>query len=416
MKILVLNSDFPPSSYGGAGIVAFRLAKELQELGQEVTILTATLEPKKDLQPEQFDGLEVWRIYANFHERWKAYLGLYNPQVIGPLKKILEQAKPDIVLAHNLDFRLSYQCLKISKKTGAKVFLVAHDVQLFNYGKLINFPILDKLAVPQKFSYKVSWLGRLRQAKKRYNPFRNLIIRYYLHYVDKIICVSWALKQALSDNGIKNTVVIHNGINQNDWNLNAESLIRFKKKFNLQNRQVIFFGGRLSGAKGAELLVRTMPEIIKKNPKAVLLIAGKINDYTEKLLRIASDLKISQNIIFVGWLDFEEMKLAYFSADVCVTPSFCFDSFPTANLEAMAASRPVIATCFGGSSEQIIQGKTGFIINPYSPAMLIEKINTLLSNQKMAEEMGQLGREYLEKEFSIKKMGQNYLDLFKRFY
>ena len=56
------------------------------------------------------------------------------------------------------------------------------------------------------------------------------------------------------------------------------------------------------------------------------------------------------NITVGGWLSGADLRAAYQLADVVAVPSIYVDPFPTVNLEAMAAGKPVVATCFGGSS------------------------------------------------------------------
>ena len=64
----------------------------------------------------------------------------------------------------------------------------------------------------------------------------------------------------------------------------------------------------------------------------------------------------------------------YNEIDVYVLASTCSDSFPTVNLEAMLYKKPVIAVNIGGSKEQVVDGKTGFIIESGNPKLLAEKI------------------------------------------
>ena len=73
MKILLLNEDFPPQSYGGAASVVYRLAKKFQELGHEVLVVT-TVRNKRDVGNFKFEGLEVVRIHSNYHHRFRAYV------------------------------------------------------------------------------------------------------------------------------------------------------------------------------------------------------------------------------------------------------------------------------------------------------------------------------------------------------
>jgi len=373
MKILILSDDFPPQNFGGSAVVAFNLARGLQKIGQQVFVIT-TAQNKLYAQETTQDGLKVFRIYANFHEKWQAYLGLYNPQTVSRVNAIIKEIKPDIVHVHDIHSYLSYHCLKIAKKYSKAVLLTCHNVMLFNYGKLATKKYLAVL------DCRTSWLDHFKQAQKRYNPFRNIIIRYYLKYVDKIFAVSDALKTALNQSGIQNVDVVYNGIDVDDWHVDADSIAAFKKKYGLEGKKIIFFGGRISGLKGISQINQAMVKIKEKIPEAFLLIVGKEG---------------------IGWLTGDELKAAYLAADVVVVPSIYLDPFPTINLEAMACKKPVVATCFGGSCEVVQDGITGYVVNPFNIKLLTQRIADLLEDSSKAKRFGEAGFERVKERFSL---------------
>jgi len=401
MKIIFLTDYFPPNHLGGAEMVAWQLAKKIQEKGHYVLILTTTQDKNAPLET-LFDGLKIYQIYADYPEKWRAYLSLYNPQTVSLIKKIFQKEKPDVVHAHNLHRNLSYYSLKLARKYSQKVFLTAHDVMLFHYGKFYPF----------KEKPKVSFWALIKRFKFRYNPLRNLIIRHYLKYVDKIFVVSRALENLLTLNGIRNTAVIYNGLDIEKWTAEPKKIKEFKKKYQLEDKKVIFFGGRLSGPKGGEQAILALPEIVAQIPQTVLLVVGKENKYTQKMRQIAREKGVENNLIFTGWLTGEELKSAYWSANLCLIPSVCFDSFPMTALEAMASQKPVVGSIFGGLKEIVIEGQTGYLINPLNIKELAQKIIDLLRNPLKAQDFGRAGMERLKKCFSLEKQAKETLDYY----
>src|SRR3989344_604377 len=335
MKILFLQDDFPPKSFGGAGIVAFSQAKVLKAKGHSVSVVTAVQE-KADEGELEHEGLKVFRIYSKYHIRWQGYLSLYNLRTVSKIKKIITEIKPDIVHAHNIHYHLSYNALKLAKKSGAKVFLTAHDAMSFHYGKV------DKVE-------EISPWTQFRKYKLRYNPFRNLIIKHYLKYVDKIFAVSHALEKALNTNGITNTLVVHNGIDVGEWQ-SDESRV---------SRKTVLFGGRISEAKGSGQALLAIDLVIEKIPEAELVVMGR-----EELPGAKS----------LGWLSGDCLKEAFRSCDIVLVPSLYLDPLPTVVLEAMASKKPVVGTCFGGTPEMIVDGKTGYIVDPSDTSLLAKRI------------------------------------------
>ncbi|MBD3282606.1 MAG: glycosyltransferase, partial [Candidatus Portnoybacteria bacterium] len=290
---------------------------------------------------------------------------------------------------------ISYRAIKIAKKYSKKVFLTAHDVSLINPGKIF---IKNKNHIP-----RVSFREKLRKEKKRYNPLREIAIKHYLKYVDKIFCVSNSLRELLRINKIKNTTTIYNGINVRKWKISLKEIERFKKKHNLINKKVLIFTGRLIEAKGGDELLKSLGIVDKAFSNWRLLVVGKEWAYTEKLKKIASKLKIKDKIIFTGFLNRKEIKTAYNSADISVFPSLCFETFGMSNLEAMACKKPVVSTCFGGPQEVVEDNKTGYLMDPRESSLMAKKILSLFKNPKKQESFGESGYNRAAKVFSLSK-------------
>ena len=131
------------------------------------------------------------------------------------------------------------------------------------------------------------------------------------------------------------------------------------------------------------------------------------------MVDLAAGQGIKDKLIFTGWLMGDLLKSAFNACDIVAVPSICFDSFPTVNLEAMACHKPVVATCFGGSQEAVLDGETGYIVNPYDVNNLALKIIYLLKNPSEALRLGENGYTLVKTEFSLDKMVSNYLSFYE---
>src|SRR3989344_5697371 len=197
----------------------------MKELGHEVSVIT-TVRNSGDAGLKSENGIRVYRIPSRYHERWRGWLSIYNPQTVKTVAKILSEIKPDVVHAHNIHYHISYYSLKIAGKYSSKVFLTAHDVMSFAYTK---FWPREKDC--NRINYKMTFWQNLKIAKKRFNPFRNILIKKYLGYCDKIFTVSDALGEALSQNSIPGAVTIHNGLDVSSYmNISEPELNDFKKR------------------------------------------------------------------------------------------------------------------------------------------------------------------------------------------
>lgn len=410
MKIVFFADDFPPNSIGGAGIIAFEQAKELLVRGHEVHVIT-TMDDVSREGVRFHEGLTIHSIYSKYSERFRSYKSLYNPRVIAEVKRILKTVKPDIVHAHNIHQKFSYATLRVAKKYAKKVFLTAHDVMSFHYTKL--YPrIHQEPGGSQRVDYRVSWLEQAYYFRFHWNPVRNIVIKYYLQNVDVVFAVSNALAEALRQNGIKNTVVLHNGIDVKNFEVQENTTLEFKEKNKLNNKKILFFAGRLSKAKGGDVILRALDNISKKIPNICFLFAGKRDSYVEEFLRRAEEIGVGHSVVFLGWINRNEIKNAYSACDAVPVLSVYLDPFPTTNLEAMASKKPVVGTCFGGTPEVVVDGKTGYIVNPNNQTEVAEKIIKLFSDDKLARSLGHAGYSIVSSQFTI----QNQVDILCKYY
>lgn len=408
MKVIFLQDDFPPYAKGGAGIVAATLARELAKRGHELTVVTS-VQDKALAGSFQEDGMRIERIYSDYAPRWRSWISLYNPATVGRVKEILAEIKPDVVHAHNVHYHLSYWSLRRAKKCGAKVFLTAHDVMLFHYGKLTEHAPKDCTS-PR--NYRVNAWQQLRRFRFWYNPVRNVAIRHLIKNVSRIFAVSGALKEALEQNGIRNVGVIHNGIDIDEWDVSPETIDAFQHNQNLNGKKPILFGGRISSAKGGTIMLAAMREIVNKEPLSVLLLLGTPDAYMKKLLARAEEWGIAKQVRAVGWLSGDALRAAYHSAAVIAVPSICFDSFPTVILEAMACRRSVVSACFGGAPEMVQQGVTGYLVPPNNERALEQ----VLADEAFRTAAGARARSKVEKKFSHAMWREDTLRAYTREY
>jgi glycosyltransferase involved in cell wall biosynthesis len=405
MKILILSDDFPPFAQGGAAAVAFNVARGMVHKGHDVSVVTA-VRNEKDAITSVIDGIKIYAYKVNYGEKWRGYLSLYNPISSKFIKKIIYETKPDVVHAHNIHNYISYNSLRISKNYGAKVILTAHDCMLFHYGKFTDFIDESDIKKLDNFNYKVSPISQLKTFRKRYNPFRNAIIKFYLRYVDKVCSVSNELKKALEVNGIKNIQVVHNALDADIWKVDRKLVEKYRLENNIIEDKIILFAGKLTKAKGGEQLINALASITSKITNITLIIVGQMDDYTSNLVKQAQSNNIK--VISTGWLNEGQLPVVYSSADLVVFPSICFDTFGMVNLEAMISRKPVIATCFGGAKEVVVDNLTGYIINPFDIQTFADNIHRLLSDYSLAKKFGDAGYERVVEKFSIKKQVEEY--------
>ena len=410
MKVALLSDRIPPEGMGGAEVVVWRLARGLRAAGHDPRIITAT---ERDSFEDTRDGIPTYHLHGAYPERFRAWLSLWNPQTAIPLRRLLRRLQPDVVNAHNIHYFLSYHALKIARETGSATVFSAHDVMPFAYGKLRHFvhDDIERIRLPQ--DYRLPRGYSLRHYRFRYNPWRNRIIHHYLtRYADRLTASSHALAQAFSANSLPAPQVAHTGIDPAEWGRRDEAVIgALRDQFNLNGRRTILIAGRLTPDKGTIPLLQAINRIKDCLPD-ICLLALTARDFEAQ---IPQELRyLRQDIRIAGWLVGDQLQAAFHLADVVAAPSLCLDTFPTVNLEAMAAGKPVIATCFGGSSEIVRDGETGFIVNPLDTSTFADRLKRLLSDAALRDEMGQNAQARIRESFTLEMYVDKMLQIYEQ--
>jgi glycosyltransferase involved in cell wall biosynthesis len=390
VRLLILSDRIPPENRGGAGEVAWRLALGLRAAGHEVSVVAATPGPSFE---DERQGIPAYHLHSAYAERWRAYVSLANPQTLGPLAGLLRRLRPQLVHAHNIHADLSYEALEVARRASLPTVFTAHDVMPFAYHKLSHFVRADQDDYSAD-DYRLPPLHNLRHMRLRYNPVRNLRIRAVLGRAQARIAPSAALALALHANGLPPFRVIHNGVDPTMMQASLAAIQALGTRLGLaQGQPVALFAGRLSAAKGMIPLLMAWRAVLQGLPQARLLLLSAA-PIDEQLEPAWDDLRPS--LVQGGWLSGEALAAAYALARLVVVPSIVFDSFPTVNLEALAAGRPVVATCFGGGRELVRDGQEGFVVNPLRHDDLAERLLALLSDESLAARMGAAGRRRID--------------------
>lgn len=410
MKILLLNDRIPPEGKGGAETVLWRLARGLAAGGHEPHVIATTAgEPFE----ERRDGIPAYHIRAGYPERFRAWLSLWNPQTIGAFSRLLRRIKPDVVNAHNIHYLLSYHTLKLAREARCGVVFSAHDAMTFAYGKLPASFAPDGPALLKAGAYRLPRGYNLRRNRFRYNPFRNAIIKRGLERHAHIRTVpSQALADAFADNDMPPVEVAHNGIDLREWRSVDESIVaELRTRLNLVDKRVILFAGRLTREKGMRQMLLALNQLHDTVPAARLLALTSRNIESQIPREFAH---LRPRIALGGWLSGDELRAAYQLADVVAAPSIYVDPFPTVALEAMAAGKPVVATCFGGAREAVVDGETGYVVNPFDTAAFADKLLRLLRDGDLRLQLGLKGRERIAKQFSLDEYARRMASVYER--
>ena len=157
---------------------------------------------------------------------------------------------------------------------------------------------------------------------------------------------------------------------------------------------------RLEPEKGHPTLLEAWPAVLRAVPDAYLLIVGE-GSRRDALEAQARELRIAHRIVFTGRRD--DVPAVTAALDVAVLPSYR-EAQGLTILEAMALSRPVVASNVGGIPEMIEDGVTGVLVPPHDAPALAAAIVRLLTDHPYADTLGRAGHDLVHDRFCIELM------------
>jgi len=408
VRILFFCEIYDPG-VGSSVRQMYQAARVMRALGHETAVVACTQDASLATETE-VEGMRVFRIHSDYPLRFRAWVSLRNGRVTGPLDRILDEYQPDVVHAHLVHTHIGYHALTQAREAGAGVVFTAHDVMVFCYQKLTCFHGGEEAGGKLR-DYEARVSKCIPCQRFRFRPGRNRRIKRVLERdVDRFTVVSDALAEVIRANDIRVDRTVHNALAARTAEPEPEALLSFRERFELMDKRVLAIGGRLHSQKGVGKLLEMLVLLRLEFPDVRLLVMGRREIYDGEFRAQAEALGVEDLVVPTDWLAGEELQLAYAATDIFVTPSICFDTFGLVNLEAMEHSKPVVATCFGGSSEVVEDGVTGFIENPFDVPAYAEKIAVLLRDAVKRARFGAAGRARLEERFLIERLAQEYLE------
>jgi phosphatidyl-myo-inositol dimannoside synthase len=172
-----------------------------------------------------------------------------------------------------------------------------------------------------------------------------------------------------------------------------------------ERKPVILSVGRLVERKGCDMVIEALPKVIEQFPRVVYLVVGE-GPYRPQLEQRISARGLGDHVIFAGRVPDDELPYLYALSDVFVMPSRerlesgDVEGFGLVYLEANACAKPVIAGRSGGVPDAVIDGVTGFLVDPLSSEDIASAITRVLSFPELARRLGSQGRDRVLQEFT----------------
>jgi glycosyltransferase involved in cell wall biosynthesis len=184
-----------------------------------------------------------------------------------------------------------------------------------------------------------------------------------------------------------------------------------------QRRRIVGLSGspllgtvcRLVDGKGIRTLLTAFATVAAQAPRAALVIVGDGED-RGSLEQETSRLGLRDRVAFLG--NRADVEAIYPLLDIYVQPSYA-EGISLTMLEACSCALPVVATTVGGNPEIVSEGQNGYLVPPRDAPALASAILAQWKAPEVARAMGESARRRVVECFSIERMVQNYVELYR---
>jgi glycosyltransferase involved in cell wall biosynthesis len=174
-----------------------------------------------------------------------------------------------------------------------------------------------------------------------------------------------------------------------------------REEFKVGDAPVIVSVARLAPNRGHDLLLAAFRRLLETVPTARLLLVGK-GEARDRLDSLVAELGLTPHVTFTGYRD-RDLPAVLAAADCFALMAAGSDDSCRAALEAMAASRPVVARRVGALPETVVDGETGLLVGDDEPGAVASALRQILADPARARAMGAAGRRRAEQEFSAER-------------
>lgn len=198
---------------------------------------------------------------------------------------------------------------------------------------------------------------------------------------------------------------IHNGFDVERLSVKI-SEEKIRERFNIKSKVIVGMVASFSKMKDYDTFTDAARIILTKNNDVSFVAVGE----GEQIEKYKTKMKDEDRFIFTGRQEDTESIINAFNIGVLSTFT---EGISNSIMEYMALSKPVIASKGGGTPELVVDNETGFLIEPSNTRGLVDKINYLIDHDDIGIKMGLKGETRIKVEFSLEKMTNSTLRLFK---
>ncbi len=357
-------------TYGGSGVVATELGKELAGRGHDVHFISYALPIRLTMNERIF-----------FHEVEVLTYPLFE---YPPYDLVLATKMAEVMTRYDLDILHVH-------------YAIPHSISAYLAKKMLTDRVVP--FVTTLHGTDITLVGNDRS----YLP----ITRFGIEQSDAVTAVSEYLRRrTIEEFQVQRPVtVVPNFVDCDVYDRATDKGLR--RKFANDDEGILIHISNFRPVKRVEDVIAIFAEVRKK-AKARLLMVGD-GPERPKAEWLANTHGIAKDVLFVGKQN--EMNRLLSVSDILLLPSE-LESFGLVALEAMACEVPVIATQVGGIPEVVSHGVDGFLYRVGDVSSMAEGCLAILNDPQLSSNMGKAAREHARNDFCASKIVVQYEDLY----
>jgi glycosyltransferase involved in cell wall biosynthesis len=250
-------------------------------------------------------------------------------------------------------------------------------------------------------------------AEGRFRPWQFAFARLAAGWCDRIVCVSRSARDFHAHRSglpLSRYTVIPNGVDAAAFAREETVRQRLRQSWGVQEGDVLAaYVGRLDCEKGLDTLLAALDRLAAQQRPLRLVVAGD-GPQRGMLENFIACAEGGRQVRYLGFVS--DVRGVLSAADMLVMPSR-WEGFGLAAAEAMAASLPVVATDVPGLRDVVQRGVTGLLVPRDDPAALASAIRQLSDDAETRRQMGQAGRERVDRLYPIEATIRAHEDLYE---
>jgi starch synthase len=405
MRVAHLLRKYNPAEWGGTETVIHQLFDGLRREGVESVVYCPRIPIEQDRDPLAEAGCRVERfnacvpVWGISNEERRQMISVGGNLMSFDLLRALWMA-PDLSLIHTHALgRVGGIGLTIARRRKVPFVVTVH-------GGVYDLPESVKTAFNAPRKRGVEW-GK---------PFGMLLgARRVLEDADAILTCNRREAALIRERHPDRRVVVQpHGVPAHLYQANhrAAALAAFPQ---IIDRELLLSVGRIDPIKNQGWLVEQMPEVIRRHPKALLVLAGACTDeaYGATLNRRIEQLGLGQHVLLTGKLPPADARLIGLMqmARVMILHSIS-ETFGLVILEAWAAGTPTISSRTSGASALIEHDKTGWLFDLDRPEGFHAAIETVLSQPEVTRRVVATARERVVADYDTRVLAARLKELY----